>query len=62
MNEQETMFLLMKGHIAEQKPEVQAKIMAAHDELVATIKKHGSFGFVAVALIGVEVASDRLEP
>lgn len=56
-NENVTQLLIIRGVIASESPENQAKIMATADKLRAVINEAGDVGMLALALVGAESAA-----
>jgi hypothetical protein len=50
--------LIIKDEINKQPPEVQAGINAAADEIRAITKREDGTGYMALALVGAEIAAE----
>ncbi|MFP5473069.1 MAG: hypothetical protein ACLGJD_05465 [Gammaproteobacteria bacterium] len=59
MSEEEHALLLIRGAIAGLPEDDRAKVEAAAAELRALIEVHGEHGFMAVALVGAEMAAKQ---
>jgi len=56
--EVETQRLMMKGILSEMPAEDQAKVKQAMEALSQVVTAHGDHGFVALTMLGLELARD----